>query len=62
MGRFDEATYGYFSRPEYFADLINAGCFGGKRVVDPGNWRNCPQGRRKGLTKGTQGACTGTCA
>ena len=24
MGRFDEATYVYFSRPEYFADLINA--------------------------------------
>ncbi|MBO7340122.1 MAG: Rpn family recombination-promoting nuclease/putative transposase [Lachnospiraceae bacterium] len=42
MGRFDEATYGYFSRPEYFADLINAGCFGGKRVVDPGELEEMP--------------------
>ena len=33
MGRFDEATYAYFSNPEYFADLINAGCFEGKEIV-----------------------------
>jgi len=33
MGKFDEATYEYFSDPEYFADLINAGCFEGKEIV-----------------------------
>ncbi|MBR4605969.1 MAG: hypothetical protein IKO41_07060 [Lachnospiraceae bacterium] len=33
MGKFDEATYEYFSNPEYFADLINAGCFEGKEIV-----------------------------
>ena len=33
MGKFDEETYGYLSVKEYFADLINAGCFGGEEVV-----------------------------
>jgi len=27
LGKFDEETYGYLSVKEYFADLINAGCF-----------------------------------
>ena len=33
MGKFDEETYAYLSVKEYFADLMNAGCFGGEQVV-----------------------------
>ena len=33
MGKLDEETYGYLSVKEYFADLMNAGCFGGKETV-----------------------------
>ena len=37
MGKFDEETYGYLAVKEYFADLINAGCFGGEQVVLAGD-------------------------
>lgn len=33
MGKYDEETYCYLSVKEYFADLINAGCFDGREVV-----------------------------
>lgn len=37
MGKLDEETYSYLSVKEYFADLINAGCFGGEEVVSADN-------------------------
>ena len=33
MGRLDEEMYRYLSMKEHFADLINAGCFGGREVL-----------------------------
>ena len=52
MGKFDEATYNYFSRPEYFADLINAGCFNGKYVVNPEELEEMPARTQERNTEG----------
>lgn len=42
LGRFDEETYSYLSVKEYFADLINAGCFGRKErdIICVWQWKN----------------------
>ena len=34
MGKLDDEMYVYLSNRETFADLVNAGCFGGKQVVN----------------------------
>ena len=51
MGKFDEETYGYLSVKEYFADLINAGCFGGEEVVAAGDLEEL-SGRTQEETEG----------
>ena len=52
MGRFDEETYCYLSVKEYFADLINAGCFGGRRVVRAEELEHLSERMQEDETKG----------
>ena len=51
MGKFDEETYAYLSVKEYFADLMNAGCFGGEEVVAAGDLEEL-SGRTQEETEG----------
>ena len=43
MGQLDEETYCFFSVKEYFADLINAGCFDGRQVVSADALEQLPE-------------------